>query len=86
MPKKMNVSDRSAGLKKCFSKDRCAPLWACEAHSSSGVRLRRLAVRMSGLDDKVTLEAFDGHGPSAYRTWKGRAQLMLAALPNTIPN
>ena len=73
------------GLSNASQKTDVHHLWACEAHSSSGVRLRRLAVRMSGLDDKVTLEAFDGHGPSAYRTWKGRAQLMLAALPNTIP-
>ena len=40
---------------------------------------------MSSLDDKVTLEAFDGHDPSANRKWKRRTQLMLAALPNTIP-
>lgn len=33
---------------------------------------------------KGRLEAFDGSDPSAYRNWKRRAQLMLAALPSTV--
>ena len=33
---------------------------------------------------KGRLEAFDGSDPAAYRNWKRRAQLMLAALPSTV--
>ena len=34
--------------------------------------------------DKGRLEIFDGTQPLSYRTWKRRAQLMLASLPSTI--
>ena len=36
-------------------------------------------------DERSTLEAFDGTDPVAYKKWKRRAQLMLAALPTTVP-
>ena len=39
----------------------------------------------TGSDDRVALESFDGSEPGACRKWKRRAQLMLAALPNTVP-
>ena len=39
----------------------------------------------TGSDDRVALESFDESEPGAYRKWKRRAQLMLAALPNTAP-
>lgn len=37
-----------------------------------------------GGKDKGRLEVFDGTQPLSYRTWKRRAQLMLASLPSTI--
>ena len=39
---------------------------------------------MTTADDRPLLETFDGTEPGAYRKWKGRAQLMLAALPSTV--
>lgn len=35
-------------------------------------------------DDRSRMESFDGSDPGAYRRWKRRAQLMLAALPSTV--
>ena len=35
-------------------------------------------------EERVALEPFDGSDPSAYRRWRRRAQLMLAALPTTV--
>ena len=41
---------------------------------------------MNGVgEEKQLLEVFDGSNPAMYRLWKRRAQLMVAALPNTIP-
>ena len=39
----------------------------------------------AGSDDRVLLESFDASDPGAYSKWKRRAQLMLVALPNTVP-
>ena len=36
-------------------------------------------------DERSTPEAFDGTNPVAYKRWKRRAQLTLAALPTTVP-
>ena len=35
--------------------------------------------------ERSVLESFDGSDPAAYRKWRRRAQLMLAALPTTVP-
>ena len=40
---------------------------------------------MAAGDERVTLETFDGSDVSTYRRWKRGAQLMLAAMPNTVP-
>ena len=35
--------------------------------------------------DRSVLESFDGSDPAVYRKWRRRAQVMLAALPTTVP-
>ena len=44
-----------------------------------------LSAMNSGGEEKQLLEVFDDSQPAMYRLWKRRAQLMVAALPNTIP-
>ena len=39
---------------------------------------------MATADERVSLESLDGD-PGVYRKWMRRAQLRLAALPNTMP-